>query len=711
MPEQRFLIAPLNNGLVNDVRPWLIPDDAFARLNNAYVYRGRVRKRFGGTLMNTTVDAAVQALHSRFRIDIGTTDGNGDISTTVPGAVFKVGQAFSIGTEIFTVNATGTPGTMLTTGSATVATYNTTTGAVVINGAAATTDVYFYPAEPVMGLLTAEDEEINLEPVYGFDTQFAYQFTGGGWERLGTAVWTGDDADFFWGTSWRGVTNYDRYFFVSNFVTADGLKYWDGTSWTTYTPIFNSAGDTIETARCIVPFKDRLVLLNTVEDISGTPRSFPSRCRFSQNGDPTQTTAGEQAFREDVVGKGGYIDAPTTEQIITCQFLKDRLIVFFERSTWELVYTGSQVLPFTWQQINTELGAESTFSQIPFDRVVLGVGNVGVHACNGMNVERIDKKIEDEVFDIHNGNDGVKRVYGIRDYKQDLVYWTFPALEDEPTYPTRVLVYNYQDGSWAFNDDSITCFGYYQRESSATDPTPETQIGYRDVIAGNQEGFVFIVDPESARNAPSLQITDVSYGGGTVTITAENHNLYENRFIAIENCQGITGLNDNLYQIASVPDADTITISASPSGTYTGGGTMALVSRVDILTKQYNFFTANGYNVYVSKVDFMVDRTDAGAITLDYSVSSSTSFLMDDASTTGTLLGDSMLETSAYATVPLEATQSRVWHPMYFQVSGECIQLRMYLSDTQMVDTDKAWADFQLHALMFHAQPTSSRLQ
>ncbi len=56
----KFLIAPLNSGLQTDQKPFLIPDDAFAELNNAYIFRGRVRKRFGATFMNTSQPAAVQ---------------------------------------------------------------------------------------------------------------------------------------------------------------------------------------------------------------------------------------------------------------------------------------------------------------------------------------------------------------------------------------------------------------------------------------------------------------------------------------------------------------------------------------------------------------------------------------------------------------------------------------------------------------------------
>jgi hypothetical protein len=125
MATKRFLIAPLNSGLVTEVRPWLIPDSAFERLQNAYVFKGRVRKRFGARLMNGSVDLSVAQLSSRLRINVGTTDGAGNIAFVAPGAIFKVGQMFSIGSEMFTVVVLGAPGTMLTTGAATTATFNT----------------------------------------------------------------------------------------------------------------------------------------------------------------------------------------------------------------------------------------------------------------------------------------------------------------------------------------------------------------------------------------------------------------------------------------------------------------------------------------------------------------------------------------------------------------------------------------------------------
>ena len=48
MPMDRFLIAPFNTGLQRDLKPWLIMEDAFTSLVNSYVFRGRIKKRFGG---------------------------------------------------------------------------------------------------------------------------------------------------------------------------------------------------------------------------------------------------------------------------------------------------------------------------------------------------------------------------------------------------------------------------------------------------------------------------------------------------------------------------------------------------------------------------------------------------------------------------------------------------------------------------------------
>lgn len=709
----------MEEGQQNNVEPFYLPEDAFFEMEEAYIWRGRVRKRPGSSYIG------VDHLSSRFRIQIGTTAAvTGNLgATVVPGAVFEIGQMFSIGNTVFTVNATGAPSTLLTTGSAT-GTYDTTTGTVTITGNTEnpSTAVFFYPAQPVMGLRTRESDTVNLETVIGFDTQFAYTFNGTSWSRLGSAVWTGSDAQFFWSTNYRGANPYETYFYTVNFNAADNIKYIPSGSstWTNLRPRLDNATGTprfLETCRVLLPFKDRLVALNTIEDENGTDRSYPNRCRFSQNGDPTNAT---NSWIDDTAGRGGFLDAPTQEQIVTAEYIKDRLIVYFERSTWELVYVGNTALPFRWQQLNNELGCESTFSVVGFDTAILGVGNVGVHTTNGINVKRIDEKIPDEVFNIHNGNSGPQRVYGIRDYYNEVVYWTFPDSLPNPTYPTRNLLYNYRNNTWAFFNDSFTCYGYYQDlgDLSWSDlgeiygtwdnwnnpwGSPLNQSAFPFVIAGNQEGFVFIINNGLSSNAPSLYVTDMN--AATEEITVINHNLMEGDYVLVEEAEGITSLNDTVFQVQEVVNADTLILDTTFSGTYTGNGTLRRISNLRIFSKQFNPGTPVGQQFRIPYVDFLLNRTTNGEISLDYLIDTASGDSIQDEVSSGILLGSNVLYTKVEDTLPFQVNAQQIWHRYYIQSQAAFLQLLFYMSDSQMRDITISQSDFELHAMILYAEP------
>lgn len=737
----RFFIAPYDSesGLTNSVRPWLIPDTAFSEMNNAYVWRGRVRKRFGSIYLG----GSDSGLESRFRINIGTTDGAGNFvgNTPVfggsPIATPAVGQMFSIGTQVFTVNVLGNPAVMLISGSATLATFDTTTGAVIINGAALLTAVYYYPALPVMGLLTKEEANVSDEFIIGFDTRFAYQYASG-WERLngettpGASRWIGSDTDFFWGTTWRGVSASQFIFFVTNFNPNETnfMRQFDGALWDDFRPRLDSGATTfLNSARILVVFKNRLLALNTYEGAGFPGDNFPNRCRYSQIGDPRVVDAWDQ----DVPGKGNAIDAPTSEAIITVEFIKDRLIVYFERSTWELIYTGNQAFPFAWQQINTELGAESTFTIIPLENQAIGIGNVGIHACNGSNVQRIDQKIPNLVFDIHNVEGGIERVYGTRDYQAETLYWSYPdttATADQP-YPTKVLVYNYRNNTWAINDDSITVFGYFQPLEGAlwssetitwaddiTWGSGNLQAKQRVVVAGNQEGYTFICDKDIINNAPVLQITNMTNpANNVIRFTVINHNLRVQDYIYITGSvfsDATIPYNETIQQVFSVSDSNTFDIIGSENltGTYKGDGRIARVSQISILTKEYNFYADSGKQALIPKIEFMVDRTSDGSIDINFYVSTNQNPMLLPSGITGTLIGTGTLATYAYTNFNsanqgnLERFSTRVWHPVFFQAAGNVIQLQIQSNDTQMRNINNSrYSDFQMHAVCISANP------
>ncbi len=799
MPQDRFLIAPFQSGLTTDTRPWLIPEDAFDYFQNAYVFRGRVRKRFGSEWMGITQQ------QTRLRYSLGN-NTNAAISlpanTTAHTPQLAIGQIFSLGTDLFTVYQLGAGVATLTTNPAVTALIDSVANPNTITfTGGALTPVFWYPALPVMGITQYESGSINNHPTYAFDTQFAYLFSGGAWARSGTAQWNGTDLNYFWATNWEGVAG-TIVMFVTNFnfvlgagtlpSAGDPIWYFDGTTWTAAIGgipggtganafYFRPGGGAIQTgpyvstARIILPFKNRLVLLNVVENNNagtngvGTTTAFTNRARYCFYGSPFAVNAWYEKNQVDgsgnVAAGGGFVDAATDEQIISAEFIKDRLIVYFERSTWELVYTNNQVLPFVWQKINTELGAMSTFSVVPFDREVLGIGQSGIHACNGANVVRIDNKIPDTVFEFETENNATQRTASVRDYYTELVYWSYVDDLKQPfqKFPNQVLVYNYKNGSWALNDECATTFGYFEQASDTTwassVPVRWEQAGWswnsnviqaqqRQILFGTPEGFVLILNPERYRNAPAMQITAIgpaTVAGtpgqfttptGFLTLTIINHNLtsqpiefdYDNDFILIENVVAdmttMNALNGGIFNVYDVVDANNIIIDTNNrtlpplialpvSGTYAGGGTAARVSNIQIRSKQWNPYVDQDRSFYLAKIDFAVQRTATGAITVDYYPSASQVGMIAEGVASGAIMGNNILETFPYDAryYPFERYQDMLHHPIYFQTSAEFVQIGMFFSLAQMLDPEISLVAFEMHGITLYTQPTSARLQ
>lgn len=715
----KLLIGPYETGLENDVRPWLLPEEAFSTLEDAYVWRGRVKRRKGFNLYGNN------QLTSRLGMSLGVTGGSpfaGIIPNAIP--IPSPGrQMFSIGTVILTSNNPGAGiQNLISTDPAYTGTLNNTTGAYVINHPVIVpTNVYYYPGLPVMGLCTREAPAINVEDIIAFDTQWAYRRTGGRWDRLDTApgyigTWTGTDADFFWSCNYRGLTEFNRYFFVVNGMPADNIKYipQGATLWVNLRPQLNTgvANRWLDTAKIIFPFKNRLLVLNTIETIpvSGQ-QSYPNRARWSLNGDPRNPAT---SWIDDVAGSGGYIDAPTSEAITSAQFIKDRVLVFFERSTWELVYTANEILPFVWKQINTELGCESPFSQISFDDVVLGVGNRGIHAANSNGVERIDIKIPDEVLNINNPDAGPNRVYGIRDFERELVYWSFPSFVKDYVFPNRVLVYNYRNKSFAFFNDCFTCYGYYNRDAPiAWNNLPyktwstwnipwnsgTTQLLTSLVTAGNQQGWTFLFE-DTGSNCPSLMITGIT--NATRTITVPNHNLQSGQYVRFATVNGIASGMDLIYLITYV-DVNNFSIDDPASvpivGVYTGGGTVEVLNNIDILTKNFPFFYQQNQNAKIIENQFLLTKTQEGEITTHVYLNSNTSEAIIPS------LGTNIVNTHAETGDLFNDNSDELWHKQFNGAVGASMQLEITLSDAQMRDASIQESDIILHAILLNVEP------
>src|SRR5271157_3533325 len=159
MANDKFLIAPFDNGLNTSLKPFAIPDNAFSEMRNAYAWRGRIVKRFGSELSGAgTTNSILKALYSKGMIDLssftaslcyglGQTDKNGAFTVNLPltllfapGQYFNVGQYFKIisltNTSTFTLTVTGNPANLTVVGVGT-GTLDTTTGELIIAGTTA----------------------------------------------------------------------------------------------------------------------------------------------------------------------------------------------------------------------------------------------------------------------------------------------------------------------------------------------------------------------------------------------------------------------------------------------------------------------------------------------------------------------------------------------------------------------------------------------
>lgn len=725
MPQyDRFYIgAPSGesfSGQITRYKSFILPSGAYELLRNMYVYREVVVRRPGALVMDTSVAQASQQFYTRLRINLGPTVA-GALAGTVPGAVFKIGQAFSIGTAMYTVITAGVAQAMLETVATTTATYSTTNGAFAFVGAPAG-DVFFYPSEALMHYdLLQTATTLNQIPTIAFDTQFAYTYTAGsGWARLGTganATWTTDANKnfYYWSTNYRGAADYDYTFYVTNNVAADAMRYYDATNWNAWgslatTPL--GGGAYIVTCRVILQAPDTLLLMNTLEYDGATNRRFVNRIRYSA---PTTRLAPTNAGAWLVANKAGFIDLPTKEAITSAYNIKDVIIIECERSVYRLSITGNELSPFIVEQINAELGVESVNSMVGFDDRVIGFGSTGIHACNGQNAARVDEAIPSQIFDVSNTDSGAQRVQGVRDYFNEMAYWTFNSTDEQTTYnliwPNRVLIQDYNLGSWAQVDDSISALGYFYKQVAAGGQ----QIGFQSVICGNQEGWTFRLRDDTTRNSSSLQITDISRVTVTFTFTVIDHNLTNQSYVYIDNVIGTaawqTALNGNIFQVTTTSTSQfTITLSADPgAGTYDGGGTLERVSEPEILTKEYNFYSNKSYNMALIKTKLYVEKTTNGEFTLDFYSSSSTSSMLTDAQSTGAILGNNIVTTAPYDLVPLEDTQVRFWRVVGFNVTGEVVQIKLYLSDAQLRDKDGsdyvAFQDIQINGMIYYTRP------
>jgi len=737
MPMQPFNIPGFVTGEEKDLPSYQIPDDATDSSSNIYYWRNRVKRRNGNTLIGRITEIATNTILNAVPVGSVTFSSTLSLAPVDPYSITITITDTAVGVVYtFTDDGAGN----LSAGAGTSGTINYTTGAYTLNYPAlpATAGQYdiaesweSYPGRACMGILNPQTINVSNENTLVFDTRVVnfYNKTTSSFDDVtyttaGTHFnFSGSDHDFFWGWDYYnqndgGGTN-RNLFWVTNNVITDGIAYWNGQPVDGWVRLVAAAGPTIGTAistkaqtpiatppapdpnwfvftcKLIVSYRDRLVMLNTTEWENGSQKLRSNRVRWSQNGTPlTQgALADTTAWVDNVPGKGGYLDAPTTEAIISCQFYKDTLIVFFEKSTWQLYYTSNSVLPFAWKRINTEFGCESMKSAIGFDDGILAIGDKAIISASSTNVDRIDLKIPDEIFNFNNENNGVERVAGIRDFRNELIFWTIPSKQSK-TFPNQILVFNYRQNAYSLFDDSITAFGYIQFTTRKyrwkdlhykwKDFHEKWNSGVKkalfpNICAGNQQGFIFVFSDERINDDNSLYLTNITVAINAV-ITCPNHNLLFDEYVLISSVEGMTGINDKVGRVKEIIDKDNFSIDIDSSGftPYTSNGFIRSVKSFRFRTKKYNPWYQEGKRLRVDSIDCYVDEDKSGEISMNLYIDDNSSQAINETD------GDVPFVIDLSKDYGPTISNQKIWVRIYTGTIAQFIQAEFFLSESQI---------------------------
>lgn len=507
------LIAAFTTGLDTDIQPWILPQDAFQSIINAYLHHGVLNKRSGVQTFGYFVNSASTTINAITNADPG--------QVTVAAAAglangnwFQIRNALGM-TEInnntyMIANLVGATFDVQTIYGEDV---DTSTFGVYAGAG----EFFLVPQLPIMGIKTFIDTNGTFQQLI-FDTKRAciYDTGDGVYDPLDTAdIFNGDNTNFISSASFGRTNSFSTAtFYFTNFaggigsptVTCNPIRYFTtGTTTTVFSPDTTPTAATrnyILGAQFIFSIRQRLLLLNTVEGDTapagvpetGTGTNYAQRMRWSQANNPGASTS----WDEITPGRGGFVDAPTSEQIISAKQLQDQIIVYFTNSVWSIDPTSDPALPFRWTKINSFRACDAPYATIGHDRYSIAFGKRGITACDRVEVKRIDDRIQD--FMVNEVNTGrIQVMYSERNYPERRSWTLYPSStqnddpSDEATTSNMALIRSEEDGSWSFYDVSMkdldpdagtnmSCLGFGQisQDLAFEDFTGDLDLNYED---------------------------------------------------------------------------------------------------------------------------------------------------------------------------------------------------------------------------------------
>lgn len=546
-----FLIAPFNTGLDTDLAPWLLPQDAFQEIENGHIHHGYVEKRQGyrflaslvyGQSISAAINATPVTNPAVFTIASTAALTTGDTVTLhyLAGGTWDTlnGQSYTL---------TVTSGTTFTlTDSAGTAVGGTSFGTYTANSGRLGT----FDAERIMGIfryIASDNTRLTLVSdtkrvgLYNTSTNLIDPldlYDIGGTLRTNNDVFSSSNTDYIWAANWQSAGLVNRVYFTNGkeYQTGtpgtDGIVYYDATNRGSpaspnvvqFQPSLSSSATlTFYGCKFIFSIRQRLLCLYTYEFNGSSTSTFPQRARWCAAQDPTN-------WDQSTAGGGGFVDAPTGEQIISATQLQDIIIVHFTDSVWSLRPVPDPALPFRWDRINSFRSCDGKMASVGFDRYAVSLGFRGIVATDGVETRRVDNRIEDFVTDDINA-DQFDKVFVERSYSNRRTWFLYPGVESSDA--DKALIYDDESGAYSKYDISMNVIGHgaaqkdYAAEDftaandldiSALDLDDETALSFfwsssaEILLGGDRSGNIHVLETLNADDGTAISFTLIGAG-------------------------------------------------------------------------------------------------------------------------------------------------------------------------------------------------------
>lgn len=370
---------------------------------------------------------------------------------------------------------------------------------------------------PIMGIMRYIDQISGNNFLLIGTTRNLYIFVDPDYVVLTLpAAFTGKINNFFNYTNWQPTISSASLIIMTNNV--DPVTFYDGSGppgGVTQPTLWLDAAHTNQISTCldVKVYKQRLLYIRTT--ISGTSPGVENQTiHWSAVSAPTNTIIGNSS------GSAGFLAAPTGDVIQSSEFLRDQLVVYFTNSTWIFRYTGNDTQPFRWDKINNSKSTTAPYGAIDYDERCTSVGNTGLIASDGVNVQRYDLSIVD-YYEVNFSQKYFAQTFGQRydNLSQGWMLYVsqqnkFPILDDTAPGSDRALIYNFIEDTWATYtwSDPLTCLGTYfaqtdtrwQNLQQAWNVTPQSWNAYQAqkgallLLAGDTTGNVYQMDQPSS---------------------------------------------------------------------------------------------------------------------------------------------------------------------------------------------------------------------